>query len=446
MTEITADMDVAPEKQTNKKAPRDESVVNPGDLGAKLKACREEADLSVEQAAVEMRLSAVMVKAMEAENFSELPDPPYVRGYLRSYARLNGSDPKALIRTYELLRGVDPDSFAFTPTVPLNRVAKPRMSATTLKTLLLIFGVLLLGILSMIPGVSQWAGDTWRSFSAQTAESHPATIAAGNAAGEVERSSEANTSLATSTSDSATPAATDTSVTPAADAPLQTADASTTDASINNGEAPPPEADASQDLAAPAETGDETPSPDADLAAGDQNTADTTTDTPTDATDTTDATASTDPALISATAIPATADTATDPAQTAQTTATDAATPADQTAQAAASTDTSTVSPDAAAAAVPTPATTASTFSQPIDGEVVVRMEFTQEVWMQVKDGNKKSIFETLNTANTWKEFKTRTPLSFKIGNAPGVRVYLNGQLFDQTPHTRGSVARFTVD
>jgi len=73
-------------------------------------------------------------------------------------------------------------------------------------------------------------------------------------------------------------------------------------------------------------------------------------------------------------------------------------------------------------------------------------MEFTQEVWMQVKDGSNKAIFESLNSPNTWKQFKTRTPLSFKIGNAPGVKLYLNGQAYDHAQYTRGSVARFTVN
>lgn len=67
-------------------------------------------DLDQEQAAIAMRLSPAMIKALESENFAELPDPPYVRGYLRSYARLDDSDPQPLIRTYEVLRGADPDS------------------------------------------------------------------------------------------------------------------------------------------------------------------------------------------------------------------------------------------------------------------------------------------------------------------------------------------------
>ena len=85
-------------------------------------------------------------------------------------------------------------------------------------------------------------------------------------------------------------------------------------------------------------------------------------------------------------------------------------------------------------------------FQQPIDGEVSVRLEFSQEVWMQVKDGNGKRLFEALNSPNTWKAFKARTPLVFKIGNAAGVRVLLNGQVYNHQSHTRGNVSNFRID
>jgi len=68
------------------------------------------------------------------------------------------------------------------------------------------------------------------------------------------------------------------------------------------------------------------------------------------------------------------------------------------------------------------------------------------DAWLQVRDGRNKIIFEALNTANTWKEFKTGTPLTFKIGNADGVRIYFNGQPYNLAPYTKGSVARFTIN
>jgi hypothetical protein len=73
-------------------------------------------------------------------------------------------------------------------------------------------------------------------------------------------------------------------------------------------------------------------------------------------------------------------------------------------------------------------------------------MEFAEEVWMQIKGDDKKTLFESLNTAGNIKEFKATPPLNVKIGNAPGVKIFVNGQPFDLTAHTKGSVARFRVE
>lgn len=73
-------------------------------------------------------------------------------------------------------------------------------------------------------------------------------------------------------------------------------------------------------------------------------------------------------------------------------------------------------------------------------------MEFAEDVWMQVKGGDSKPLFESLNTAGSIKEFKATPPLSFKVGNAPGVKIFVNGQPFDQSPYIKGSVARFKVE
>ncbi|HPY41505.1 MAG TPA: helix-turn-helix domain-containing protein, partial [Thiolinea sp.] len=176
MTDTNADMDVKPEEQPIIPAvveKRDDGIVRPGDLSAKLLACRERAELDQDQAAIAMRLSPAMIRALESENFADLPDPPYVRGYLRSYARLDESNPQDLIRTYELLRGADPDSLSMSPPITLTRVHKPSISPTTIRMLGLGAIVLFLGVLSMIPGINQWVKQTWQSFAAAQPGSAP---------------------------------------------------------------------------------------------------------------------------------------------------------------------------------------------------------------------------------------------------------------------------------
>lgn len=420
MTDTNADMDVIPVEQPIVAEKRDDGIVRPGDLSAKLQACRDRAELDQEQAAIAMRLSPAMIRALETENFTELPDPPYVRGYLRSYARLDESDPQDLIRTYELLRGADPDSLNAPPPITLTRVHKPSISPTTVRMLGLVALVLFLGVLSMIPGINQWVKQTWHSFAAAQPGSAPTLTA---------------TQPAPAVSEPIPTAGTSTDLTASQPAPSTTSPALAT---------------TTQD--SPSSTiGSELVQPTPSTTAG--NTAKLT------AADTTPTTlGSTN--LAAGTTPPSNTATVTDPAViTDPTTATAgaAATPTTGTLDSTATVATALASSTATTATTPaaatttggdsnTPADATATTQQPIDGEVTVRIEFSQEVWMQVKDGSNKSIFESLNSPNTWKQFKTRTPLTFKIGNAPGVKLYLNGQAYDHAKYTRGSVARFTVN
>ncbi len=349
---------------------RTSSAVHPGDLTEKLVECREKAGLDIQQAAEELHLSATILRALEAEDFAHLPEPPYVRGYLRGYSKFADVDAKDLIRTYEALRGAKPDEIAhhFAPARPLSKVAQPIISTSTLKFIGFGALVLLLGLFSTIPGVRTWANHTWSSFSAQTnppdvprPPSAMEAYAAQKEAMEHEKDQAAAQQVAAATAAMPTPEITQ-----------QTTAASTQDSPV-------------------------------------VATADNTNVTPEQP---------------SATPTPATQAAAVE------------ATPA----PAATNTDTATADPNASPAA-------ASAVDTPIaPGEINIKMEFSEEVWMQIKGDDKKTLFESLNTAGNIKEFKATPPLNVKIGNAPGVKIFVNGQPFELAPHTKGSVARFRVE
>lgn len=348
------------------------SSIQPGVLTAKLTACREKAGLDIEQAADEMHLSVNLLRALEQEDFVHLPEPPYIRGYLRGYAKLADTDPSDLIRTYEALRGANPDEIAhhFSPVRSLGKVTEPSVSPTVIKFIGIVLLAGIIGLIAMIPAVRDWASSTWASLSAQTTPPQvvrPApALQTFTAAQDAEEKSQANENQATAT---------------------------------------PPN----------------TPKPEDNQQARDENKP----------TDNTSGTAQEKPVTPAASPVTATADTD-KPA---------IATDNGNTGNKSADTETSTDKPTT------TDATTdLATPVQPINGEVNVKLEFNEEVWMQIKDDKKKVLFESLNSAGTTKEFKANTPLNFKIGNARGVKVYLNGQLYDQAAHTKGSVARFKVE
>jgi cytoskeleton protein RodZ len=69
----------------------------PTSFGARLTAAREKERLSVGDMASRLRLHVNQVRAIESENLAQLPEPAYVRGFVRSYARSLGLDPAPLI-------------------------------------------------------------------------------------------------------------------------------------------------------------------------------------------------------------------------------------------------------------------------------------------------------------------------------------------------------------
>jgi cytoskeleton protein RodZ len=69
----------------------------PGDL---LQAGRVKMEMSIEDVATLMHLSRDIVKAIEANNFSDITAPIFVKGYLRAYARIVSLDEEEMINRY----------------------------------------------------------------------------------------------------------------------------------------------------------------------------------------------------------------------------------------------------------------------------------------------------------------------------------------------------------
>ena len=68
--------------------------------GSRLAQGRQAAGLSVEQAAQRLHLSPRQVVALENNEYEHLPEPTYVKGYIRNYAQLLNMDPDPLVESY----------------------------------------------------------------------------------------------------------------------------------------------------------------------------------------------------------------------------------------------------------------------------------------------------------------------------------------------------------
>jgi len=93
-------------------------------LGERLVAAREAKGLTLEVVANKLRLSAATLQALESNRYEDLPEPIFVRGYLRAYARLLEMDQKVLVAEYNRL--VDTLGPVLTPTTRVRRQTRAR--------------------------------------------------------------------------------------------------------------------------------------------------------------------------------------------------------------------------------------------------------------------------------------------------------------------------------
>jgi cytoskeleton protein RodZ len=78
-------------------------------LGAQLNEARKATGRSEEDVARALLLDASVIHALETEDFDVLPEPTYVRGYIRSYARQVGLNPDELLELYAQLGHDEPE-------------------------------------------------------------------------------------------------------------------------------------------------------------------------------------------------------------------------------------------------------------------------------------------------------------------------------------------------
>ena len=149
-----------------------------GELQARLIKLREDAGFDIPQMATAMCLSEEVIVNLENEAFDLLPEPPYVRGYLRNYAKLSDTindDENELITRYEALRGADASELDFQAQKSKNiaEVSKKRISPVWGQVILLGLLIGVFALIFSIPGVNAWVSEKWQSFSSQLSQSDP---------------------------------------------------------------------------------------------------------------------------------------------------------------------------------------------------------------------------------------------------------------------------------
>jgi cytoskeleton protein RodZ len=93
--------------------------------------------------------------------------------------------------------------------------------------------------------------------------------------------------------------------------------------------------------------------------------------------------------------------------------------------------------------AEPKPQAASAPAPRPGVHRLVMRME--QEAWLEVRDGEGRSLVSSLNPAGTERSVRGQPPFEVVIGNAANVKLTYDGKPVDLAPHTKGAVARLKL-
>ncbi|GAA0395911.1 hypothetical protein GCM10009133_01230 [Cocleimonas flava] len=352
-------------KEKNK---TEQPVVLEGELQARLIQLREDAGYSTSQLADAMCLSEEVILHLENEDFDQLAEPPYVRGYLRNYAKLGDTDPNELINRYESLRGADANELNYQIKTSANIDISKRKSMSPIWAQLILLAFLIGGIslLAMIPGVNQWFKTTWSSLSTQLQSPNGES---------------GSNPLLTGSLPVPVPL-------PDSDLPDNN---NTTNLPLNIG------------------------NNQTNTTANNQNNA-TSTDTPNTQTETAADTSNT-------------AEAATEDTQ--QATNTETSTTNDA--------NTSDENTEQASADEETPSTGSS-------DQLKIKLVFNKDVWLRIRNKDNKTVFEGLNKVGTNKDLTIEKPLTFRVGNAQGLSLFVDDKAVDISQYINGSIANFTLE
>ncbi len=77
--------------------------------------------------------------------------------------------------------------------------------------------------------------------------------------------------------------------------------------------------------------------------------------------------------------------------------------------------------------------------------ERALRLEFDENSWLEIKDGNDKVLVSRMHTAGSLVRLSGKAPLSVVIGNPRAVRLFDNDKKIKLEPYTTAGVARVTL-
>ncbi len=123
-------------------------------IGEQLRAAREAAGLSLEDAARATHIRLKLLAAMEADDYTAFASPAQARGFVRNYAAFLGLEAEALLNSRRPGngRGALPAGATPPPGVPPGRAERGRRGGPRG----LLIGLLMVAALAVVAGVGAW--------------------------------------------------------------------------------------------------------------------------------------------------------------------------------------------------------------------------------------------------------------------------------------------------
>ncbi|MDP6436574.1 MAG: DUF4115 domain-containing protein [Gammaproteobacteria bacterium] len=116
--------------------------------GSRLRSAREAAALSIDEVAEELHLDRAIVLALEADDFKVLGAPVFVKGHLRSYARLLNLPEEEIANGYQA-NEPEPEEFR---TLSAQTVVKPGANLSNFVLWVLLTVIVLVGVIYFMVG------------------------------------------------------------------------------------------------------------------------------------------------------------------------------------------------------------------------------------------------------------------------------------------------------
>ena len=122
-------------------APSDPTALQPS-VGTALRAAREALGLTAQEIADRTKFSVRQVEALEQDDVAHLPQGTFLRGFIRSYARVVHLEPEPLLNGIE----IQPEHHSDVAEIPGGGDALPAAGQTESRNLYLLIGALIIAL------------------------------------------------------------------------------------------------------------------------------------------------------------------------------------------------------------------------------------------------------------------------------------------------------------